>query len=55
MTVTSSEPSGVGTYVYDLDSGRFLRITKDLSSWTTSGPTQKGQFLCNTRRTGAGA
>ena len=48
VTVTSAEPSGVGTYVYGLDSERFLRITKDVSSWTTGGQTQKGQFLCNT-------
>ncbi len=48
VTVTSYESDGAGTYVYDLDSGRFLRITEDVSSWTTSGPTQEGQFLWNT-------
>jgi hypothetical protein len=48
VTVTSYEPDRTGTYVYDLDSGRFLRITKSVSSWTTSGPTQDGQFLWNT-------
>jgi hypothetical protein len=48
VTVTSYEPGGDGTYVYDLDSGRFLRITKGVSSWVTSGPTQDGQFLWNT-------
>ena len=48
VTVTSHEPEGAGTYIYDLDSGRFLRITDDTSSWATSGPTQDGQFLWNT-------
>jgi len=48
VTVTSYEPGGDGTYIYDLDSGRFLRITEDVSSWVTSGPTPQGQFLWNT-------
>ncbi|HEY0773176.1 MAG TPA: hypothetical protein VGD51_03775 [Nocardioidaceae bacterium] len=48
VTVTSDEPDGAGTYVYDLDSERFLRVTKSVSSWTTSGPTLDGQFLWNT-------
>ena len=48
VTVTSYEGGHNGTYVYDLDSERFLRVTKDVSSWTTSGPTLDGQFLWNT-------
>ena len=48
VTVTSYEPDGAGTYVYDLDSERFLRVTDRVSSWGTSGPTQDGQFLWNT-------
>jgi len=48
VTVTSREPDGAGTYVYDLGSGRFLRISEDVSSWDTSGPTDEGQFLWNT-------
>jgi hypothetical protein len=48
VTVTSSEAGGAGTYVYDLDSGRFLRISEDVSSWSTSGPTQEGLLLWNT-------
>ncbi len=48
VTVTSHESDGAGTYVYDLASGRFLRISEEVSSWTTSGPTQEGQFLWNT-------
>lgn len=48
VTVTSREPDGVGTYVYDLGSERFLRISEDVSSWGTGGPTPAGQFLWNT-------
>ena len=48
VMVTSYEPEGAGTYVYDLDSARFLRISEDVSSWSTGGPTQEGQFLWNT-------
>ena len=47
VTVTSYERGGDGTYVYDLDSGRLLRISDGVSSWTTSGPTLAGQFLYN--------
>jgi hypothetical protein len=48
VTVTSHEPNHAGTYIYDLDSEQFLRISEDVSSWSTSGPTQPGQFLWNT-------
>jgi hypothetical protein len=48
VTVTSREPGATGTYVYDLGSDRFLRISEDVSSWDTSGPTPAGQFLWNT-------
>jgi len=48
VTVSSYEPDAAGTYVYDLESERFLRITERVSSWGTSGPTQDGQFLWNT-------
>jgi hypothetical protein len=48
VTVTSREPDGDGTYVYDLGSDRLLRISDDVSSWDTSGPTPAGQFLWNT-------
>jgi hypothetical protein len=48
VTVTSWESDGGGTYVYDLESGDFLRVSDDTSSWTTSGPTLGGQFLWNT-------
>jgi hypothetical protein len=48
VTVTSREPGGVGTYVYDLHSGRFLQVSRNVSSWATSGPTLGAQFLWNT-------
>jgi hypothetical protein len=48
VTLTSNEPGGDGTYVYDLGSDTFLRISDAVSSWSTSGPTPAGQFLWNT-------
>jgi hypothetical protein len=48
VTITSYEPGGDGTYVYDLGSGGFLRISEDVSSWVTGGPTPEGLFLWNT-------
>lgn len=47
LTIESSEPGRSGTYVYDLDTGEFLRVSDDSSSWSTSGPTPDGQFLYN--------
>ncbi|WP_341924851.1 hypothetical protein [Nocardioides psychrotolerans] len=46
--MTSYENGGESTYAYDLESGRFLRISEEVSSWTTSGPTQDRQLLWNT-------
>ncbi|GAA4375950.1 hypothetical protein ACFPKY_12925 [Nocardioides caricicola] len=38
-----------GTYVYDLESGRFLRISDAMSSWGLGGATgQPGQFTWHT-------
>jgi hypothetical protein len=48
VTVTSHESGGSGTYVYDLESGRFLRVSDSLSPWGTSGRTPADQFLWNT-------
>ncbi|HET6562135.1 MAG TPA: hypothetical protein VFG72_09690 [Marmoricola sp.] len=48
VTVTSYEPGGDGTYVYDLGARRFLRISDSVSSWGSSGPVLEGQFLWNT-------
>lgn len=48
FTIESWEPGHDGTYVYDLDTDRFLRVSDGMSSWSTSGPTPDGQFLWNT-------
>jgi hypothetical protein len=49
VTLTAYEPAGDGTYLYDLDSGQFLRVTQSVARWaTTGGPTQEGQFLYST-------
>jgi hypothetical protein len=48
VTITSYEPGGDGSYVYDLGSGGFLRISEDVSSWVTGGPVPEGLFLWNT-------
>jgi hypothetical protein len=48
VAVRSYERGTDGTYVYDLESGRFLQITDEVSSWVTSGPAPEGQFLWNT-------
>ncbi|MFC5729506.1 MULTISPECIES: hypothetical protein [Nocardioides] len=48
VTVTAYGRDTDGTYLYDLGSGRFLRITDEVSSWETSGPVPRGQFLWNT-------
>ena len=47
VTVTSYEPDAAGTYIYDLGTGRFLRLSDAVSSWSTSGPTPDRQFLWN--------
>lgn len=48
VTVTSYERGRSGTYVYDLGTGRFLRLSEDVSQWLTSGPTPEGAFMWNT-------
>jgi hypothetical protein len=45
VTVTSYGPARAGTYLYDLGSGRLMRITEEAPSSSTIGPTQEGQFL----------
>ena len=47
VTVTAYEPESAGTYVYDLDSERFLRLSDGVSSWGTGGPTLEDQLLWN--------
>ena len=48
VTVTSYERGQTGTYVYDLGSGRFLRLSEDVSQWLTNGPAPDGAFMWNT-------
>jgi hypothetical protein len=48
VTVLSYQRGRSGTYVYDLGSDRFLRLSEDVSSWVTSGPTPPDHFLWNT-------
>ncbi|MDN4174045.1 hypothetical protein QWY28_13875 [Nocardioides sp. SOB77] len=48
VAVTSYDRSASGTYVYDLGSGRFLRLSDRVSSWGTDGSTTDGQVLFNT-------
>ncbi|HEY0904531.1 MAG TPA: hypothetical protein VGE14_11635 [Marmoricola sp.] len=51
VTVTASNGDRTGTYVYDLSSGRFLRVSDEVSSWgmeidIAAGPDQ---FFWSTR------
>ena len=48
VTVTSYQRGQSGTYVYDLGTERFLRLSEDVSQWLTSGPTPEGDFIWNT-------
>jgi len=48
VTMFSYQRGRSGTFVYDLDTDRFLRLSDDVSSWLTSGPTQERQVLWNT-------
>jgi hypothetical protein len=55
-TVTSYDRAGSGTYVYDLDTGRFLRLSDDVSQWGSNGLVPEGHFMWMTpenRRKGA--
>lgn len=48
VTVTSYQRGRAGTFVYDLGTDRFLRVTEDVSSWLMGGPTLEGQFMWST-------
>jgi hypothetical protein len=50
VTVTSTDGDRTGTYVYDLSSGRFLRVSDELSSWGMETGVAAGadQFFWNT-------
>lgn len=45
VTVRAWQEKEEGTYVYDLDDGRFLRLTDSVSSWALGGPTRVGELL----------
>lgn len=44
----STSGGGTGTFVYDLDTERFLGVSDDVSSWLMGGRTQAGQFTWTT-------
>jgi hypothetical protein len=48
VTVTSFEGKRAGTYVYDLGTGRFLRMSTAISKWGLGGPAPDGQLLWHT-------
>ncbi len=48
VAVSSYEPGGGGTYVYDLGSERFLQVSDDISSWSMGGPTPDDTFFWHT-------
>ena len=48
VTVISYQRGRSGTYVYDLGTDRFLRLSEEVSHWLTSGPTPEGDFMWNT-------
>jgi hypothetical protein len=48
VTVSSYENDRSGTYVYDLDTDRFLKISDGVSSYGLGGPSPDGLFLWHT-------
>lgn len=49
VNVTSYDPNEGGTYVYDLTTGDFLRVSDAVSSWGLGGPTGSAeQFMWHT-------
>jgi hypothetical protein len=48
LTMTAYERATSGTYVYDFEEGRLLRLSDSMSSWTAAGgPVPGDQFLWN--------
>ncbi|HSE07532.1 MAG TPA: hypothetical protein VLB29_02610, partial [Nocardioidaceae bacterium] len=45
VTVTSYQRGRSGTYVYDLETGRFLRLSDEVSQWAMGGRTPEGKFM----------
>jgi hypothetical protein len=48
VTVTSYQRSEGGTYVYELDTGRFLRVSDSVSGFGLGGPAPDGEFIWHT-------
>jgi hypothetical protein len=48
VSITGYEQGRAGTYVYDLGTDRFLRLSDSFSSWGLGGPTPEGQLLWHT-------
>jgi hypothetical protein len=48
VSITAYEGSAAGTYVYDLDTDRFLRVSDAVSSYGTGGQVLDGQFSWQT-------
>jgi hypothetical protein len=48
VTVTSYQRGRSGTYVYDLADDRFVRLSTDVSSWSTGGPVPDRFLMWNT-------
>lgn len=44
VTVSAYQRGRAGTYVYDLATERFLRVSEGTSSWSTGGPLAPGHF-----------
>ena len=48
VTVTSYDGDRGGTYVYDLGTHRFLRVSDGIYKWGLGGPAPDGRFLWHT-------
>lgn len=49
VTLTAGGPPGTrGTYVYDLETDRFVRVTDSETSWGSGGPAPDGLFFYGT-------
>jgi len=53
VTIESHDRNTQGTYVYDLDDDRFLRVSDSVSQWAMGGPTPPGMFLWHTSVNGS--
>jgi len=48
VPATQGTRGRTGTFVYDLDTDRFLRVTEDVSSWFMTSITPEGHFTWST-------